>query len=206
MKKLLTGFALIVSMLFNPLHAQAATDISSYEGQAAAVINPLLSSIPGLTGDAIAAKITQLLSGQAAGSSVQITEGLSARLGGVTLSPIGASVVFTMNHFEIVPSTNGSEPVYATGVVSGGFSYNLLTNKISLSLNSGNNGPVVYEGGPLSGTTIAFNSLSIVINTSQYIPFWEDPVAIKGGVSVNGVAVPVEQIIDLIGLLSKFAG
>ncbi|MCP5334242.1 MAG: hypothetical protein H7A08_00955 [Oceanospirillaceae bacterium] len=206
MKKLLTGFALAISMLMAPLYSQAATDTSTYEGQAAALINPLLSSIPGLTGDAIGIKLTQIITGQSGVNSLQITDGLSARLGGVTLSPIGASVVFTMDHFEIVPASNGVEAVYATGVVSGGFGYNLLTNKISLTLNSGNNGPVVYEGGPLSGTTIAFNNLSIVINTSQYIPFWEDPVAIKGGVSVNGVNVPVEQIIDLIGLLSKFAG
>lgn len=206
MKKYLNGFLLAISLLLTPLYGQAAPDLSSYEQQAAVLINPLLNSIPGLTGDALATKFTQLLTGQAGNNSVQISDGLSARLGAVTLSPIGAAVVFTLDHFAVVPASNNNDPVYATGVVTGGFSYNLLTSKISLTLNSGNNGPVVYDGGPLSGTTVAFNNLAIVINTSQFIPFWEEPVVIKGGISVNGVSVPVEQIIDLISLLSKFAG
>lgn len=201
MKTFFAKLAFVSSLMLASLSSQAQT----YEEQAAALLNPLLSSIPRLTGDAIGVKLTQILTGDSGSQNVAITDGLSARIGGVSLSPIGATVTFSMNEFEIIPASDNTEAVYATGTVNGRFGYNLLTQKISLTLDSANYGPIVYTGGQLSGTTVAFNNLSIVINTSQYIPFWEEPVTVKGAVTVNGVTIPLEQLIQLIGLIQDFS-
>ena len=201
MKSFFAKLILVSSILFAPLSSYAET----YEEQAAALLNPLLSSIPNLTGDAIGARITQVLTGDTGSQTIVITDGLSARLGEVSLSPIGATVTFTMNQFEVVPASDNTEAVYATGVVNGRFGYNLVTQKISLALDSADYGPVVYTGGQLSGTTVEFNNLGIVVNTSKFIPFWEKPVTVKGAVKVNGVSVPLEELIKLIGLIKDFS-
>lgn len=177
----------------------------SYEQQAASLIGPLLKATPDLVGDAIGLNFSQIISGEGSDTSkeVQVADGLTATLGGASLAPLGASLVFTMDNYELIPATDNTDPVYATGIVEGGFTYGLVTKKISLSLDSVNDVPVVYNGGNLSGTEVEFDNLTIVVNTNEFIPFWEERVTVEGSITVNGVYVPVEKIVDLLGLISS---
>lgn len=179
--------------------------------QATDLIQKLIAAVPQLAGQAMGQSFTQSLgnlgqptSGQA--FNLKLAEGLNVSLADIKLAPIGASIIFDFDNYALTPASGNSPAIYTTGAVSGAFKYNTVTKKIGLTLDSINDEPVTYSGGQLEGNTLEFDNLTITVNTSSIVPFWEDRVKVEGRIYVNGTEVPVEDIVNLIKLIQKTAG
>lgn len=179
-------------------------NVDSYEGQAVTLINQLVAVVPQLAGQAFGNQFAQTLA-STSGSvenltlSVHLAEGLDATVSDVNLMPIGANLTFAFNGYELIQEGDYNESVYVSGAVESAFSYDIVAQKMTIQLDSVDDSPVVYEGGRLEGTTVLFRELTITTRTQQLIPFWEPRTVIRGNVLVNGVEIPVEEIVNLIG-------
>ncbi|MFC3679889.1 hypothetical protein [Bacterioplanoides pacificum] len=224
MKKLMSCIALSSALVFNAAPASAAfslsgtdlfsstfssqsPDANEVDQEALQLVAQLLQAVPQLSGVALGQGFNSSLgnlSGLSSGEVYRMTlaDGLDVSLSNITLAPIGASVNFYFDDYPLIPASDNTEAINVSGPVSGSFAYRTLTQKISLNLDSVDDQPVIYSGGALQGTMLEFDNLRITINTAKYIPFWEEPVKVEGRVYINGVMVPVEELVTLIKLLS----
>ena len=84
--------------------------------------------------------------------------------------------------------------------------YDIIKQKIVVKMDSGDHGVTEYTGGSLEGTTFEFEDVSVSISTKKFLMPWEEQFSVGGTIYVNGMAIPVEEMKDLLEMLMKGSG
>lgn len=185
-------------------------DVDNYSDQAAILTTTLMKLAPLMKGKSQTGLLSKDLKlnlssfGLDMGSQgIKVTDGLEIGLGGISIEPIGVTLTAYMDDMRIIQATEYTADIYAVGSIDMTIGYDLVKQRVVVNMDSADYGPTVYNGGRLEGTTIEYGDVGVSISTKQFLMPWEEQFSVAGTIYVNGMAIPIEEMKNLIELMMK---
>ncbi len=185
-------------------------NMDQYSDQAAVLTSTLMKLAPLMKGKSQTGQLSRDLKldpsslGLEMGENgIKVGEGLEVSLGGISMDPIGVKLTMYMDSMRVLKATDYTTDVYSTGSMDMVIGYDIIKQKIVVKMDSGDHGVTEYTGGSLEGTTFEFEDVSVSISTKKFLMPWEEQFSVGGTIYVNGMAIPVEEMKDLLEMLMK---